>query len=310
LTPSLARPRRRRPEGLRLYALGGSLLTALFFLGLGALLVRDSLPVLRQAGLGYLTGDVWYYRRQIFGALSMVHGTAVVTLLALLLAAPVGLGTAVFTATLLPPRARIVVKGLLELLAGVPSVVYGLLGVLLLRTFMYERLEPWGAWTGDSLATAGVLLAVMVLPTFVTLADDALGEVPQSHRLAARALGLTRTETLASVLAPTAMPGLVAALLLALGRALGETIAVFLVVGRQDKPLPESLLALQPLIEPGQTLTSKLGGSETFLAMGDPLHWSAMLGLALLLLGLVLAVTVAGARLEVGFGRGEEEADA
>ena len=96
----------------------------------------------------------------------------------------------------------------------------------------------------------------------------------------------------------------------AMGRVNAVIGAVFLVVGRQDKPLPESLLALQPLIEPGQTLTSKLGGSETFLAMGDPLHWSAMLGLALLLLGLVLAVTVAGARLEVGFGRGEEEADA
>lgn len=284
--------RRRRIEGLRLYALGGSLVAAVFFLGLGFVLVRDTLPVLRQAGWGYLTGDLWYYRRETFGVLSMVYGTVVVAGVALALAAPVGLGTAVFTAEILPPRLRVVVKALLELLAGVPSVVYGLLGVLLLRTWMYEWLEPFDPISGDSLLTAGVLLAVMILPTLTTLADDALADVPRSRRHAARALGLTRAESVLSVSVPGALPGLVAAVLLALGRALGETIAVFLVVGRRDRMLPESLLSPRAWIEPGQTLTSKLGGSETFLAYGDPLHWGAMVGLALVVAALVGAVVL------------------
>jgi phosphate transport system permease protein len=136
----------------------------------------------------------------------------------------------------------------------------------------------------------------------MTLADDALQGVPGSQRRAARALGLTRAETTVSVVLPQAWGGLVAALLLGLGRALGETIAVFLVVGRQDNQWPEKLLSLRPLAEPGQTLTSKLGGSETFLAFGDPLHWAAMMGLAVVLLGLVMTVT------RLGFALGHSSA--
>src|SRR5947208_1585453 len=132
--------------------------------------------------------------------------------------------------------------------------------------------------------TAGLWLAVMVLPTIMTLADDALRGVPAQQRLAARGLGLTRAQTVLSVVLPQARRGLVAAVLLGLGRALGETIAVFLVVGRQDNQWPEKLLSLRPLIAPGQTLTSKLGGSETFIAYADSLHWGAIVGLAIVLL--------------------------
>src|SRR6185436_7713893 len=157
--------------------------------------------------------------------------------------------------------------------------------------------ERWDVWTGDTLLTAGILLAVMILPTVVTLADDALRGVPASQRQAAQALGLTRTEAILAVSLPQALPGLLAAVLLGLGRALGETIAVFMVVGRQDNQWPESLLSLRPLLEPGQTLTTKLGGTETFIAYSEPLHWAAMVGLALVLLLLVLGVTLGGALL-------------
>ena len=190
-----------------------------------------------------------------------------------------------------------VFKLLIELLAGVPSVVYGILGMLLLRQWVYAALERWGVWTGDTLLTAGILLAVMILPTVVTLSDDALRGVPTSHRQAAQALGLTRTEMIWAVSLPEALPGLLAAVLLGLGRALGETIAVFMVVGRQDNQLPESFLSLRQLLEPGQTLTTKLGGAETFIAYSEPLHWSAMVGLAVVLLVLVLGVTLGGALL-------------
>jgi phosphate transport system permease protein len=139
----------------------------------------------------------------------------------------------------------------------------------------------------------------MVLPTIVTLSDDALRAVPAAQRRTARALGMTRAETILHVALPQARRGLGAALLLGIGRAMGETIAVFLVVGRQDNNLPERWLSLGPLLESGQTLTSKLAGSETNIGYGDPLHWAAMVGLGLILLLLTGGLTLLG----TGLGR-------
>lgn len=267
---------------------------------LGALLfltgifVWQSLPVWNHEGAGFLTGTKWFYRQHQFGALSMIYGTIVVSGIALLLSAPLGVGAAIFIAEYLPKRLRLAVKALIELLAGVPSVVYGLLGILLLRDWVYETFERFEPLSGDTLLTAGILLAVMVLPTVVTLADDALRAVPSAQRRAARALGLTRAEMIWSVCLSQARRGLGAALLLSLGRALGETIAVFLVVGRQDNALPDRWFSPHPLLEAGQTLTSKLGGSETNIAYGDPLHWGAIMGLGLLLLIITGLVTLIG----------------
>ena len=274
------------------------LLTALAIGFVGAMVVMfawQSGPVWRREGAGFITGTRWFFTALEFGAAPMIYGSIVVAAIALLIAAPIGIGAAVFTSELLPRRLRIVVKVWIELLAGVPSVIYGLLGVLFLREWVYRALEPLEIDSGDTLLTAGVLLAVMILPTVMTLSDDALRSVPASHRQAARALGLTRTEAILHVALPQARAGITAAILLGLGRALGETIAVFLVVGRRDNQWPESLLSLRPLIESGQTLTSKLGGSETNIAYGDPLHWGAMIGLCLLLLLLGGGATFAGA---------------
>jgi phosphate transport system permease protein len=271
---------------------------ALAFLGMLALFAVQSVPVWSHAGLGFLSGRSWFFRAGQFGVLPMVYGTLVVSVIALLTAAPLGIGAAVFTAEILPRKARLAVKTAVELLAGIPSVVYGLLGVLLLRDWVYRLLTPWEPLSGDTLLTGGLLLGVMVLPTVMTLADDALAGVPAAHRLAARSLGLTRAETAVRVSLRQAFPGLVSAVLLGLGRALGETIAVFLVIGRQDNQLPS-------LAGAGQTITTKLGGSETFLAYGDPLHWGAMAGLALVLFALVTAVSLVGARLAL---RGDDRA--
>jgi len=294
-----ALPRRgRRIEGLRLACWLASGLAAATLVALLALLVIQTFPVWRQEGVaGFVLGEVWFYRGERFGALPMIYGTAVVAGIALLLAAPLGLGAAIFTAEGLSGRLRLAVKGTIELLAGVPSVVYGLLGVLVLREVVFRAIEPFDPLSGDTLLTGGVLLAVMILPTVMTFADDALRGVPATQRQAARALGLTRTEVVVRVVVPQALPGLLAAVLLGLGRALGETIAVFLVVGRMDNRLPEGWLDAAPVIEAGQTLTSKLGGSETFLAYGDPLHWAAISGLALVLLLGVAAVTFGGVSL-------------
>jgi phosphate transport system permease protein len=242
-----------------------------------------------------VTGTRWFFRTHEFGALPMIYGTLVVGLIALALAAPIGIGAALFTSEYLPPRLRMPVKVLIELLAGIPSVVYGLLGILFLRNWIYDLITPLDPVSGDTLLTAGILLGVMVLPTVMTISDDALRGVPAAQRQAARGLGMTRTETVLGVCLPQAWPGIVAALLLGLGRALGETIAVFLVVGRQDNQY--SFSSLRPFIDAGQTLTSKLGGSEINIAYGDPLHWGAMVGLGLILLALVGIVTWAGAAL-------------
>lgn len=172
-----------------------------------------------------------------------------------------------------------------------------MLGILFLREWVYTALTPFDPLSGDTLLTAALLLAVMILPTIMPLADDALRAVPSAQRLAARGLGLTHTETVLSVTLPQAGSGICSAVLLGLGRALGETIAVFLVVGRQDNQWPASLWSLRPLSEAGQTLTSKLGGSETNIAYGDPLHWAAMIGLGLILRVLTVTVTLAGIRL-------------
>ena len=264
-----------------------------------AIFVWQSLPVWHHEGWNSLTGTKWFFRQREFGALPMIYGSVVVSVVALVLAAPLGMGAAVFTAEYLSRKPRLAVKVLIELLAGVPSVVYGLLGILLLRNWIYELFARFDLLSGDTLLTAAVLLSVMILPTVVTLSDDALRAVPATQRRAARALGLTRSETILHVSLPQARRGLSAELLLALGRAFGETIAVFLVVGRQDNNLPERLLSLRPLLESGQTLTSKLGSSETNIGYGDPLHWGAIVGLGLILLVLTGALTVLG----TGFGK-------
>ncbi len=254
----------------------------------------QSVPVWQHEGWGYVGGTKWFFRQQEFGAWPMIYGSIVVSAIALILAAPLGVGAAICTAEYLPRGLRLAVKVLIELLAGVPSVVYGLLGVLLLRNWIYDLFARFDPLSGDTLLTAGVLLAVMVLPTVVTLSDDALRAVPAAQRRAARALGLTRAETVLHVALPQARRGIGSALLLAIGRAFGETIAVFLVVGRQDNNLPERLLSFRSLLESGQTLTSKLGGSETNIAYGDPLHWAAIVGLGLILLVLTGGFTVLG----------------
>ena len=271
--------------------MGFAALAALFLAGMVALFLWQSVPVWRRFGFDYLLGTRWFFRENEFGILPMIYGTFVVSAIALLLAGPMGIAAAVFTAEILPARWRLSVKIVVELLAGVPSVVYGLLGILFLRDWVYQILTPFDPLSGDMLLTAGILLAIMILPTIMTLSDDAFRSVSASQRHAARSLGLTSAETIMAICFPQAWRGILAAVLLALGRAMGETIAVFLVVGRRDNVLPENLFSLRPLFEAGQTLTSKLGGSETNIAYGDPLHWAAIVGLGSVLLAIVAVVT-------------------
>jgi len=285
--------RRLRAPGPRLP------LGLLFCLSLGfsllilAFLVHGSLPVFVREGAGFITGTEWNTGAGVFGALPMLYGTLAITFIALVLALPLALGSAVFTSEFLPPRLHLPVKTLMELLAAIPGVVYGLMGMVLLTSLVRDA---FGLIDGNTIITAGLILGVMILPTITTLAEDALGSVPGGLREQALALGLTRGQTIMRVVIPLAMKGFAGAVLLGVSRAMGETIAVMLVIGGADR-LPRPIYNV---FTSGQAITSKLGreGAE---ALGMGLHWSALLGLGLLLFISVIALTLGG-RIIAGSG--------
>ncbi|WP_245173079.1 phosphate ABC transporter permease subunit PstC [Streptomyces aureus] len=240
------------------------------------------------------TNPTWDPMNGTFGALAMIYGSAVVCALALLLAVPVGWAAAVALTEYLPPRLAKPLRLSVELLAAVPSIVYGLVGVMVVRPFVAALGDVPG---GDSLLAAGIVLAVMIMPTIVAVSVDALAAVPGRYREAAYSLGLTRREVVRSAVLPQARSGMRAGVLLGLARALGEAIAVFLVVGRADGRLPESLGGFfSSLVHPGQTLTAKLAGPEPMLAGTSGPYFAALCGLGIILLALVAAATVWGTR--------------
>ena len=244
--------------------------------------------------LGVLLGSaVWDPASGRFGAAAMIWGSAAVALLALALAAPLGWSLAVAVHEVAPPRLRTALRTAAELLAVVPSIVYGLVGIAYVR--------PLTAWLtgepgGDSLLAAAIVLGVMVLPTTIAVSIDALARVPAEMREAASTLGLTRLEVIGSAVLPAARRGLGAAALLGLARALGETVAVFLLIGRADGRLPSAGELLSSIGQPGQTITTKLNGPEVVLAGTSGAHWAALCALGLLLLFVVAALTVVGLR--------------
>ncbi|MGH9190475.1 MAG: ABC transporter permease subunit [Acidimicrobiales bacterium] len=243
-----------------------------------------------------LTSSVWHPAGGRFGAAAMIWGTAAVAGLALALAAPIGWAAAIAVAELAPLRWRRALRSGCELLAVVPSIVYGLVGIAYVRPLV-SRLA--GVPGGDSLLAAALVLAVMVLPTIVAVSVDALAAVPAGDREAAAACGLTRSEVIRSAVLPKASQGMGAAALLGLARAVGETIAVFLVVGRADGRFPSSTAdVLTRLVRPGQTLTSTLNGPESVLAGTSGPHWAALCALGLILLVAVAGLTVGGRRWE------------
>ncbi|GAA2662084.1 phosphate ABC transporter permease subunit PstC [Streptomyces aculeolatus] len=244
--------------------------------------------------LNLVTESAWSPPNAAFGGLAMIYGTAVVSVLALALAVPIGWAAAVALSEYLPPRVARPMRTCVELLAAVPSIVYGLIGIAVIRPVIASIADVPG---GDSLAAAGIVLAVMIVPTVVAVSVDALSAVPDRYREAAYSLGLTRGEVIRSAVLPLARPGMRAAVLLGLARALGEAIAVFLVVGRADGRMPHSLGEfLDSLSHPGQTLTTKLAGPEPVLAGTSGPHFAALCGLGLILLALVAGATVWGTR--------------
>ena len=255
---------------------------------------------MREFGLSFLVGREWNPIRGEFGAFPFVYGTVVSSLLALLLAVPLSLGIAVFLVEQAPRTLARPLAFLVELLAAIPSVVYGLWGIFVLAPFLREYVGPplqkWLGWlplfkgtiTGIGLLTGGIILAIMVTPIITAVVRDVLAAVPVSQREAALALGATKWETTRVVLANGA-PGIAGAIILGLGRAVGETMAVTMVIGNR----PEISASL---FEPSYTIASVIANEFTE-ATGD-LYLSALVELGLVLF-LVTFVVNGGARLLV-----------
>lgn len=262
--------------------MGSTMVSATIILLITTVLVINSAEAVRHLGWQLFTRQ-WNPPKGQFGILSMLYGSGIVTLCALIIAVPLGIFAAIFTSEILPPRRRILVKAVLELLAGIPSIIYGLIGVAFLSVWISDF---FALPSGRTIFTAGLLLAIMVLPTIITLTDDALHNVPEKYREAARGLGLYKYEIILKAVLPIARADINGAVLLALGRALGETMAVMLVIGSIDK-IPSPVF---DILVPGQTVTSKLGREIAESAFGS-LHFSAMIFMGLLLLLIVLSVT-------------------
>ena len=255
---------------------------------------------LAEFGLSFLTGRVWDPIQGEFGALPFVYGTVVSSLLALLIAVPISIGIAVYLVEQAPRHLARPLAFLVELLAAIPSVVYGLWGIFVLAPFLREHVGPplqkWLGWlpffqgtvTGIGLLTGGVILAIMVTPIITAVVRDVLSAVPVSQREAALALGATKWETTRVVLANGA-PGIAGAIILGLGRAVGETMAVTMVIGNR----PDISLSL---FDPSYTIASVLANEFTE-ATGE-LYLSALVELGLVLF-LVTFVINGAARLLV-----------
>ncbi len=264
-------------------------------------------------GVGFLTGSVWNPTAGVFGAAPFVYGMLVTSVVALLLGVPISMGIAIFLSELAPPWLRIPLTYVVELLAAVPSVIYGLWGIFVLGPVMRAQVEPaiqsvlgflplfQGNAIGRDMFTAGVILAVMIIPTISAVSREALVAVPTSQREAALSIGATGWETTRLAVLRYARAGIFGAVILGLGRAVGETMAVTMTIGNRNA-ISGSLFGQ------GQTIASLIANSW-LEAIAGSLELSALIELGLVLMLVSLLINTF-ARLMVGrvlrIGEGEE----
>jgi len=245
-------------------------------------ILKESLPALREVGIvDILFGAKWYPRYDAFGILTMLAGSVVATLLALVIAVPLAVGCAIFLAEVAPPRIRQITRPAVELLVGIPSVVYGLVGMIVLCPVI-ARLS--GTGSGSSVLAAAIVLAIMVLPTITSISEDSIRAVPAQHKEGALALGATHWQAIHHVLLPAARRGIVTATILGTGRAIGETMAMVMVIG--NSPIfPTNIFA------PARTLT---GNIAVEIASATGIHESALFATGLVLFILVMLINSIG----------------
>jgi phosphate transport system permease protein len=284
-----------------LLSAAASIILVITIINLYALL-NGSYDSIRVFGLSFLVGTDWVPNPPqgppLLGALPAIYGSVVTTLIALLLAVPVSLGVALFQAELAPRRLRSPSIFLVELLAAVPSVVYGLWGLFVLVPFMRDYVNTQlkaslgflplfsGPTNGLGMLTAGVILAIMIIPYGSSVTREVIAAVPRSQREACIALGATRWETIRTSVIPYARTGIIAAIILAMGRAIGETMAVTMVIGNVARISPSLFL-------PAETIPSVIANEFTEVA-GNNVYLAALFELGLILFAIAFLMNLAG----------------
>ncbi|GAA0913298.1 phosphate ABC transporter permease subunit PstC [Virgisporangium aurantiacum] len=257
---------------------------------------REAWPAFREEGLSFVTSKEWVANEGRFGALALIYGTAVVSVIALVIAVPVSIGIALFLTELAPPRLRIVVVTVMDLLAATPSVVFGLWGIIVLA----PKLVPVYEWFHDSLGgipvlgglfgvpvsngysymTAGIIVAIMIIPIVTSITREVFGTVPLLDKQAALALGATRWEMIKGAVFPHSFGGMVGAGMLGLGRAMGETIAIALVIGAAIQITPNVYASGEAM---PSIIVRQWGESSG-------VHTSALVGLGVVLFAITILV--------------------
>lgn len=239
----------------------------------------QAMPAISEFGLGFLWTSSWNPVTSQFGVLPAIYGTIVSSFIALLISVPIGLGVAIFLSEdYLPPKVQRIIVFLVELLAAVPSVVYGLWGIFVLIPF----LSDFTPLRGPAMFPAALILSVMILPTIAAISRDAIINVPTDLRQAAVGLGATRWEAILQIIIPAASSGIIGGIMLALGRALGETMAVTMLIGNANKINPS-------VFAPSNTIASLLANQ---FAEASGLQVAALLYAALILFIITLVVNI------------------
>jgi phosphate transport system permease protein len=289
-TRAIARERRFRASEFTIEAivriLGFS--TIAFVLLIFLFLLREGVPAFFEVPVANIFSTRWYPTFGLFGTLPLILGSVIVTVAAILIALPLGVATAVFVREVAPAWAREILKPLIEVLAGIPSVVLGFFGMTVVAPIVRESL---GAPTGLTAFTGALLLAYMSLPTIISVAEDALDSVPRSYRDAGLAMGATRWQTIWRVTVPAAGSGIVTAVMLGMGRAIGETMAVMMVTGNAAR-MPLDLAAL---LRPVRTMTATIAAEMGEVARGS-VHYHALFGIGIVLFLLTFLINLTVAR--------------
>jgi phosphate transport system permease protein len=294
----------RGDQIFRYLVLLAAALVPLLLLAIVVLLLIDAYPAIIRYGFGFLVSSDWDPVQEKFGAAAYIYGTVVTSVIALLIAGPIGVACAVYIAEYAPRWLAEPVSFMIALLAAIPSIIYGLWGFFILAPVMRTLVEPFlkntlgnvpvvgalfaGPAVGRDLLVAGVILAIMILPTITTVSREILRAVPGTQREGMLALGATRWETIRNAVLPYARAGIAGAAVLGLARALGETMAVTLVIGNSSTQIRASLFT------PGYTMASAI--ANQFTEADKEIYFSAIVEIALVLL-LVAGIMNVAARL-------------
>ncbi len=254
----------------------------LFILLMLMFLVREGAQAFFTFGIDFIIGKIWETNAGLYGAFPLIYGSLMVVSAALVIAVPLGVATSIFIVEVLPFTFRDLVKSLLELLASIPSIIYGFIGIVFLAP---QVASFFGIPTGTVALTASILLAIMSIPTIIGVSGEIISAVPKEYREAALALGATKLQTIKTVVIPVSKSGIIASIMLGFGRAIGETVAVLMVVGNVAVIPEPPWNFLSPVYPITAVIAMQMGEA----AVGS-LEYSALFGLGLILFAITFIV--------------------